>query len=189
MKQFFKDIAYFIYILVKWEGKNSVAPSDPHKLKIYNSALKTMNVIAVIWIVVMVAGLALLIIESVTQYNRDKKYQKEINSLQEQQENQNQYNVSSQVNNASKFEPEKSSTTLVSSFAVTARIYHYIVGAGDGYGIEKPTDKYVDLIVNVMSDGNVYCNGMPVRFSVTNGYDYECNNGNIIYKFNSDNLE
>lgn len=40
-----------------------------------------------------------------------------------------------------------------------------------------------------MSDGNVYCNGMPVLFSATNDYDYECNNGNIIYKFNSDNLE
>lgn len=140
MKKFFKDIAYFIYFLVKSVGKNYVAPSDPHKLKIYNSVLKTMNVIAVIGIVVMVAGLALFIIESVTQCNRDKKNQKEISFLQEQQENQNQHNVSSQVNNASKFEPEKSSTTLIRSFAVTARIYHFIVRAGDGYGIEKPTD-------------------------------------------------
>lgn len=79
------------------------------------------------------------------------------------------------------------SPTITRSFTVSARVYHFVGTAYDG--IEKPTDNYVDRNIQVYSNGDIYSDGLPVRFSRTYGYDYECNRGNIIYKFNSREID
>lgn len=80
--------------------------------------------------------------------------------------------------------------TVVKTFNVKAQIYHFI---GDAYnGHEKATNKYATLKIEVYSDRTIYCTSMSfperVRYSETAGFDYECNDGNTIYKFNTDEL-
>lgn len=86
-----------------------------------------------------------------------------------------------------------SAPTVVKTFYVKAQIYHFIGTAGSGY--EKATNNYSDLEISVYSDNTVYCTSIThlgfsllVRYSNTKGFDYECNSGNTIYKFNTSEL-
>ena len=45
---------------------------------------------------------------------------------------------------------------------------------------------YVDLII--YDDGSMTCDGNPVRYSIFDNYDYECNNGNSGYVFNASDI-
>lgn len=83
--------------------------------------------------------------------------------------------------------------SIIKTFNVRAKVYHFIGNAYDGY--EKETNNSKTLEITVYSDGDVYCTSvssggfpLPVRYSRTNGYDYECNSGNTIYKFNTSEL-
>ena len=73
------------------------------------------------------------------------------------------------------------------SFTVNARVYHFVGTAYDV--IEKATNRYENRNIQVYSNGAIYSDGFPVRFSLTQGYDYECNRGNIINKFNSTEID
>lgn len=88
-----------------------------------------------------------------------------------------------------------STSTVVKTFYVKAQIYHFIENAGGCGGHEKATNNYSDIKISVYSDGDVYCTSithlgfpLPVRYSNTDGFDYECNSGNTIYKFNTSEL-
>lgn len=82
---------------------------------------------------------------------------------------------------------ENVETTISRSFSVNARVYHFVGTAYDGY--DKATDRYEIRNIQVYSNGDIYSDGLPVRFSHTSGFDYECNRGNIIYKFNSSEID
>lgn len=104
-----------------------------------------------------------------------------------------------EVNNTPSYDEMYKNTqtapTVTKTFNVEAKIYHFIGTAYDGY--EKATNKTITLKISMYSDGSVYCTSvrsdgffpLPIRYSRTEGFDYECNNGNVIYKFNTNELD
>lgn len=100
--------------------------------------------------------------------------------------NSNHSSNHNQINNL----PSKNKITspsITRSFSVNARVFHFVGTIYDGY--EKATDQYEIRNIQVYPNGEIYSDGLPVRFSMTQGYDYECNRGNIIYKFNSQEID
>lgn len=186
MKQVLKDILYFIKIIFAWESPNDILPSDPHKLKINLAAKKVMNVLAVISIIFWVG---LLIMAAPKIYDKASEIFNNLTSSNKTEtitpSNSSSSNVEEKVITPTYQEPQKS-PTVVKSFSVQARVYHFVGTAMDGF--EKPTSNYVTLTATLYDNGNVYCNGLPVRYCRTEGYDYECNEGNIIYKFNTSEI-
>nr|DAR52438.1 MAG TPA: chitin synthase regulator [Caudoviricetes sp.] len=109
------------------------------------------------------------------------------------------FNANDKINNTTTKEvvndTPNPTPTVTKTFNVEAKIYHFIGTAYDGY--EKATNKTITLGISKYSDGSVYCTSirsdgffpLPIRYSRTEGFDYECNNGNIIYKFNTNELD
>lgn len=89
------------------------------------------------------------------------------------------------------YTPE-SKKTVVKRFTVTAEIYRVIQEGTSFY--EKATNHYSDIEITLYSDGTAYCTSipsnlpMPVRCLASGSYDFECNNGQIVYKFNTDEM-
>lgn len=85
--------------------------------------------------------------------------------------------------------------TVVSTFTVKARIYKMVQVGLKNY--DKATNHYTDLEITLYSDGDAFCTyihsesrktSLQVRDSMRDGYDFECNNGRIIYKFNTNEM-
>lgn len=86
----------------------------------------------------------------------------------------------------------ESKKTVIKRFTVTAEIYRVIQEGTSFY--EKATNHYSDIEITLYSDGTAYCTSissnlpMPVRCLASGSYDFECNNGQIVYKFNTDEM-
>ena len=86
----------------------------------------------------------------------------------------------------------ESKKAVVKRFTVTAEIYRVIQEGTSFY--EKATNHYSDIEITLYSDGTAYCTSissnlpMPVRCLASGSYDFECNNGQIVYKFNTDEM-
>lgn len=181
--KFFQNFAFF------WKtvfGKTN-PPTDSKKLVIYKVGSKIKEFflgIFSMFIVLIIVCFIMFIVDKCKMEREIEEQSKQLELLKKQKSESAGKNINGSSEQLNKVPKRK----IVHSFVVKARIYHFIVGAGGGAGFEKPTDKYIDIKIDRMDDGSVYFKSFPVRFSPTNGYDYECNDGNIIFKFNTDEL-
>ena len=85
--------------------------------------------------------------------------------------------------------------TVVKTFNVRAEIYKVVQEGTRFY--EKATDNYCNIEITLYSDGTAYCTSiiydssnlpLRVRDTINEDYNFECNNGQTVYKFNTDEM-
>ena len=85
--------------------------------------------------------------------------------------------------------------TVVKTFNVRAEIYKVVQEGTRFY--EKATDNYCKIEITLYSDGTAYCTSiisdssnlpLRVRDTINEDYNFECNNGQTVYKFNTDEM-
>lgn len=98
----------------------------------------------------MIIGMIILfvIIVNFQDCKRDRELQEQSKNT-ELQNKQKSESAGKNINDSSEQLNKVPKHKIDHSFVVKARIYHFIVGTGDGAGIEKPTDKYIDIKIDV----------------------------------------
>ena len=81
------------------------------------------------------------------------------------------------------------------TFNVRAEIYKVVQEGTRFY--EKATDNYCNIEITLYSDGTAYCTSiisdssnlpLRVRDTINEDYNFECNNEQTVYKFNTDEM-
>ena len=108
--------------------------------------------------------------------------------IQSKSSEQNQDNKQTTTPSQDTYTPKPYVAPVVASrHKVRARIYHWIFDGTPG-GTAKLSHEYAYLDLVIYDDATMSCDGMSVRYSLFNDYDYECNRGNTGYVFNASDV-
>lgn len=93
------------------------------------------------------------------------------------------------------YSSHESKRTVVKTFNVRAEIYKVVQEGTRFY--EKATNHYCNIEITLYGDGTAYCTSiisdssnlpLRVRDTINDDYNFECNNGQTVYKFNTDEM-